>query len=119
MAMRNNVLEDNGEILDIKFADDDEIFVLMRTSDTIKVLSIRLEDDAEGEVRTRHVFGGAHDSYTKLGLIPWRLEINGRNTRRTMTVLDVQGRGYGVFDLDSTEPEIRDDGDDDEVMSGF
>lgn len=109
-------LEDSKEILDIKCADDKTVFALVRATKATKILSIKLRDGFEFEVDTRHVFGSVQDSFLKLGLSPWRLEINGRKGRRTMTVLDKEGRGYGVFDLDSVDGEAG--GDKDEVMSG-
>lgn len=108
------VLEHAGEILDIKCADDEMALALVQVTKAIKVLSIRLQVGLEPEVNLRHEFGGVHDNFTKLGLSPWRMDVNGRKGRRTMTILDKQGRGYGVFDLDSaTDASNRD-----EVMSG-
>lgn len=119
VPLRSNVstkqvdLDNAEEVLDIKFVDDREAVVLARTTSGTRVISFSLQDEDQQAVR--HTFGGRDDPYTKAGLKPWKLEINGRKLRRTMTVLDEQGRGYGVFDLDSAESGG--DGED-EAMSG-
>ncbi|KAK5948433.1 hypothetical protein OHC33_010607 [Knufia fluminis] len=99
VSSKSVVIEGAKEILDIKIVDDEEAMILTRTSTQMKVMSLRLQDDIQQAVR--HTFGGRGDPYTQAGLRPWKLEINGRKLRRTITVLDEQGRGYGVFDLDS------------------
>lgn len=113
LSIKQVDLDKAEEVLDIKFVDDQEAMVLARTSSQARVISVSLQD--EGLQAVRHTFGGMNDAYTKAGLKPRKLEVNGRKLRRTMTVLDEQGRGYGVFDLDSAESV---GGGEDEAMSG-
>lgn len=113
--MTNIALDDVLAILDIKFLEDETGLVLVRGKDSVKVLSLSLHDGLEVDATPRHVFGGVNDNFTKLGLSPWKMNVNGRKGRRTMTILDRLGRGYGVFDLDSSEGDASDD---DEAMRG-
>lgn len=97
-------LKDTTKVLDLKVVDDTEILLLVTHSSQLKIISISLanvgKSEAAGQI-TKHVFGGKDDAYIRAGLQPAKLEINGRKGRRTATVLDEQGRGYGVFDLDT------------------
>ena len=101
ISSKQVVLHNVKEVLDIKIVDDRRALILTRNPAQTKVISVSLQDDAQQIVQ--HVFGGRDDAYTKAGLKPWKLDINGRKARRTMTVMDEHGRGYGVFDLDSSE----------------
>ncbi|KAK5069628.1 hypothetical protein LTR64_008309 [Lithohypha guttulata] len=104
---------DVTKVLDLKFADDKELLVLVVCAGRTKIVSVTL--GASPLHSERHVFGGQSDGYVKAGLQPGKLEVNGRKGRRTVTVLDEQGRGYGVFDLDTSEDQGPED--DDVVMS--
>lgn len=99
--MTKIALEGDLRILDISIVDDETALVLVQTKETTKVLGIGLQNGFEVESTPRHTFGGGEDNFTKLGLSPWKMNVNGRKGRRTMTILDKQGRGYGVYDLDS------------------
>lgn len=107
------ILDDTQEIIDVKMIDDQEAMILTRTTAQVRAITVSLQDDSRQAVR--HLFGGRDDQFTKVGLKPWKLEVNGRKLRRTMTVLDEQGRGYGVFDLDSAGGIGQSE---DEIMSG-
>ena len=89
------------QILDLKICDDEEILVLATTSTQTEIISVALGADAQQTIR--HTFGDSTDQFVKSGLQARRMEVNGRKGRRTLAILDEQGRGYGVFDLDSTD----------------
>lgn len=110
VSQQSNAL-DCDDILDIKIVDDNEVMILISRQGHTSIVAADLQQPAQ--ISRRHHFGDEYDEYTKAGLVPRRLEVNGRKNRRTITVLDEHGRGYGVFDLD-TSPLGRDD--DDEVM---
>ena len=105
-------IQGTAKILDVKMVDEDEAMVLAASSTDTKIVTVNLDTGKRQTVR--HRFGGPSDDFTKAGLVPWKLEVNSRKGRRTVTVLDEQGRGYGVFDLDSSS-NVQDDVD--EVMS--
>lgn len=102
-------LEQDQNVLDIKFVDDDEVVVLVGTSKSIKILAIRLLGDNKFDLYIKHSFDDPRNDFIKAGLKPWKLEVNGRKGRRTLTVLDEQGRGYAVYDLDSTDSDSEDE----------
>lgn len=87
------------KVLDVKIVDDDNAIFLVSDHGNASIITTTFE--AQPQFTMRHTFGDEHDEYTQAGLMPRRLEVNGRKNRRTLTVLDEQGRGYGVFDLDS------------------
>ena len=104
-------VENCDKVLDMKIVDDVEVIVLAMSADNVLIVSMDLDDTKSQTVK--HRFGGERDPYIQAGLVPHKLEVNGRKGRRTVTVLDESGRGYGIFDLDS-----QDNDDDDETMSG-
>lgn len=105
-------------ILDFKLVDDTEMLLLVMHLNQTKIISIDLT--ATGKLESagqtvKHVFGGKDDAFIRAGLQPAKLEVNGRKGRRTLTVLDEHGRGYGVFDIDSSNYRGTDN---DKIISG-
>lgn len=94
-------VEEEWEVLDVNIADDQQAMILAGNSEKVFILRMHMQPGT-CELKVRHAFDEPADEFIKAGLRPWKLEINGRRGRRTVTVLDEQGRGYAVFDLDST-----------------
>lgn len=96
-------------VLDVKIADDEQAMILIGNATKMSIVGFNMLQSTP-ELIVRHTFNNAADEFIKAGLRPWKLEINGRKGRRTLTVLDEQGRGYAVYDLDSTEDNSGVDG---------
>lgn len=90
------------EVLDVKIADDEQAMALIGNAAKMSIVRINILQSTSQPI-VRHTFNTSTDEFIKAGLRPWKLEINGRRGRRALTVLDEQGRGYAVYDLDSTE----------------
>ena len=101
--------DDDMEVLDVKIADDEQAMILIGNATKMSIVGFNMLQSTP-ELIVRHTFNNAADEFIKAGLRPWKLEINGRKGRRTLTVLDEQGRGYAVYDLDSTEDNSGVDG---------
>ena len=84
-----------GEILDIKLADDGGFFALTKSGNDRQLLW-QATDGEEWETRY-HFPGGIMTG----GMKPAGLRVNGRKGRRTMTVLDEAGVGFVVLSLDA------------------
>ncbi|EXJ91100.1 hypothetical protein A1O1_04207 [Capronia coronata CBS 617.96] len=94
----STTVSDVDEILDAKIVDDKTILVLVAHPADIRIYQMGIKTDLEYEVwELRHVFteGRMH-----AGQEPARLEVNGREGRRAVTVVDEAGMGYLVLDMD-------------------
>ncbi|EXJ92659.1 hypothetical protein A1O3_01211 [Capronia epimyces CBS 606.96] len=107
------------EILDAKIVDDRAFLVLAATTADVRIYQMAIdtaEERDDWEVRQIFEEGRMH-----AGLKPARLEINGREGRRAVTVVDEAGMGFLVLDLDG-ESDVgqRDDeeGAGDEMSTG-
>jgi anaphase-promoting complex subunit 4 len=104
-------LPDVKGILDARFVDDKSFLILAETASDVRIFSqemlAAIASGAQFEVK--HVF---EQSSMNTSLNPARMEVNGLEGRRVVAVLDKQGLGYMVFDLDA------DEGNEDSIMAG-
>ncbi|KIV97068.1 hypothetical protein PV10_00864 [Exophiala mesophila] len=109
------------EILDAKIVDDIAIVTLVRTEDDIRLYGRHLvvlddEQDQDAEWQLDHVFD---DGKMEAGMSPAKLEVNGHVGRRVVAVMDRNGLGYVVLDLDaSQETDGDEDAEHDQTMTG-
>ncbi|KAI9849162.1 MAG: hypothetical protein M1837_005392 [Sclerophora amabilis] len=121
-----------GTIADVKFADDQALMVLWRANDTWHLLNIPygvrtdilegldyikwtddtslegVDDEARGSASAlilsdeEVVAAHSHHAFDEGIFIPWKLEINGRKSRRVVCVFSKDKMHYQVLDIDST-----------------
>lgn len=97
---------------DVKFVDDDNLLVLATTDGISKMWNY--EAEILGSKGVKHLFDSS-DEMVQAGLRPWKIEVNGRKKRRAVAVLDEEGRGYGIYDIDSIDNYPHQDNDGNEV----
>jgi len=102
-------------ILDVQFVDDKAFLVLAETSSNVRIYLHDISQEFEGAWDVRHIFEQGQMSG---GMRPARLEVNGRVGRRVVAVLDRDGLGYTVFDLESEDDAGQADGAGDSFMTG-
>lgn len=97
-----------SKIWDVRFADDEELLLLVSKGSTREVLSHKIDGQQdEGmygvEWDIKHTFA---DGQIGSGMSAGALVVNGRRDHRGFAVVDEQQMGYVVFDLDTTEEGI-------------
>ncbi|KAJ4589846.1 hypothetical protein HRR82_000247 [Exophiala dermatitidis] len=112
-------VEDCDEVLDAKFVDDRSFLLLLSFPNDTRVGIYHCEFDDDGRVmddmKLRHYFPGGR---MHAGMRAARLEVNGREGRRAVTVIDEAARGYLVLDIDSDSEDENSEGNDgDDVMT--
>ncbi|ETI19725.1 hypothetical protein G647_08738 [Cladophialophora carrionii CBS 160.54] len=107
-------IPDAHGILDTKFVDDKEFLILVETASNARIYSHDIMDEDDEALGWRHAF----ENTQMKGLRPARLEVNGRVGRRAVAVLDRDGLGYAVFDLDAEDDAAETDGGGDSFMTG-
>jgi anaphase-promoting complex subunit 4 len=108
------VIPDARGILDAKFVDDKEFLVLVETASDVRIYSHEIMDEDDTALGWRHGF----ENGQMKGLRPARLDVNGRVGRRVVAVLDRDGLGYAVFDLDAEDDAGNAGGGGDSFMTG-
>ena len=116
-TMSTSVLSmpETREILDAKFVDDSAFLVLAETPSDVRIYSHGISLEAGEGWDLWHNFEQGQMSG---GMRPTKLEVNGRVGRRVVAVLDRDGLGYTVFDLDADDGAGQDDGGGDSFMTG-
>jgi hypothetical protein len=116
-AASTNLLSvpDATDILDAKFVDDKTFLILVETASDVRIYAHEVGLDAQGDAafELRHIFEQGHMTS---GLRPARLDVNGREGRRVVAVLDRDGLGYVVLDVDADDGQGAGGGD--SFMSG-
>ncbi len=107
-------IPDAQRILDVKFADDRGFLVLVETATDARIYAHDIMDENDEALVCRHIFEQGQMN----GLRPARLDVNGRVGRRVVAVLDRDGLGYAVFDLDADDDRGREDSVGDSFMTG-
>ncbi|EXJ61800.1 hypothetical protein A1O7_02230 [Cladophialophora yegresii CBS 114405] len=107
-------IPDAQRILDTKFVDNKEFLVLVETASNARIYSHDIMDEDDGALGWRHAF----DNAQMKGVRPARLDVNGRVGRRVVAVLDRDGLGYAVFDLDGEDDAADTDGGGDSILTG-
>lgn len=86
------------EVIDVKFVDDTTYLILAATALNVTIYEGLIDADTDfTDMECRQVF---EQGRMFGGMKPAHLEVNGREGRRTVTVVDEAGMGFEVFDLD-------------------
>lgn len=103
-------------IIDAKFVDDKTFLVLAETRSDVRIYLHDVVPESEDIAwELRHVFEqGQMDG----GLRPGRMDVNGRVGRRVVAVLDRDGLGQTVLDLDTDDGTGHTDRGGDSFMTG-
>lgn len=96
-------------ISDVRFVDDEALFVLSSTAESSRMMEIRYREK-DPQPHLRHDFGKQD-----LQRQPKRMDVNGRKGRRAVAVLDQNRTRYTVLDIDNGPPDEFDEAQDGET----